>query len=258
LIETKWIEIINRQLDGELSEKEEAELVEYIKKNQEAQQFYSEQRRMIRYLNGVPEVNPPAGLKNAVMTGISESAHMHHENRPAPVLDSRNWFSRETMKVIISHAAFLLIGFGIAAYFIQTSSSKPLIDLNQLSGTIGLTRQALNQSGFVNTVEFQQFKGHVDQKQNKSEAWIKFNFSSGNEYKINLIYDPQVLCLRVFIPSDSKYIFLENTEKKLAVHSEGSFFLAFTKLESQRSDLKVEITEASGKIERFVLKVNDQ
>ena len=256
MIKSKIIELINRQLDGELNEKEAAQLQEYLKQDQEAQQFYKEQQHVITYLNSVPKLNPPLDMKNSIIAGIKGSASPDRHSGKAAVFDSRNWLSRANVRLIISHAAFLMIGFGLSVYLLHMSSRPATIDLNQLLGTIGLHHQRSVKSESAHTIKLQKFQGRVDLEQNQTQAWITFEFPTAEKFKTNLMYDPEVLNFQMFMASSSENISLENTKNGLVVRSAGSYLLFFEKLKNKPSDFQIEITNSSQENERLSLTLN--
>jgi hypothetical protein len=257
MIKLKIIELINRQLDGELNEKEAAQLKEYLKHDQEAGQFSKEQQQVNTYLNTVPEINQPMDMKDSIMAGINASASPDRHSGKAAVFDSRNWFSRENVRLIISHAAFLMIGFGLSAYLFHMSSRPATIDLNQLLGTIGLHHQRSVISSSAHAIKLKKFQGRVDLEQNLSQAWITFEFPPADKFTTNLIFNPDVLNFRMFMASTSETISLENTKNGLVVRSEGSYLLFFEKLKNIPSDVQIEITNSSQELERLSLTLNN-
>jgi len=258
MIKAKIIELINRQLDGELNEEEKAQLKNYLRRNQEAQRFYNAQRHMITYLNAVPDLNPPLDMKDSIMASVAVAARPDRKNHRAAVFEIGSWLSRENMRLIISHAAFLMIGFGLSAYLFNFSPHQPVIDLTQLSGTIGLHHQGLDASKSVQTIDLQKSPGHVALAENQFQVWITFDLSSADEFKTSLSYDPASLNFNGFMASRSENISLANTNKGLVVHSKGSYLLIFNKLKNQSSEFQIEISNTSQENERLKLTVNRQ
>lgn len=70
IIEEKYIELMNREVDGLTSGKEKAELKRYLRKNPEAERYYRELQFVAGVLNRVPEVEPPAELKASILRSI--------------------------------------------------------------------------------------------------------------------------------------------------------------------------------------------
>jgi len=69
-IEEKYIELMNREIDGLNSGKESAELQKYLRGNPEAERYYHELLFVAGALNRVPEVEPPAELKASILRSI--------------------------------------------------------------------------------------------------------------------------------------------------------------------------------------------
>ncbi len=69
-MEEKYIELMNREIDGLNSRKESAELEKYLHRNPEAGKYYRELLFVAGALNRVPEVEPPAELKASILNSI--------------------------------------------------------------------------------------------------------------------------------------------------------------------------------------------
>jgi len=258
MIKSKIIKLINRQLDGELSEKEAAQLSQYLKQDQEMQQFFNEQERMISYLNAVPEVDPPSDLKETIISGITEPANPESGKNKIPVFEIQSWFTRNRLRIIISHAALLIIGFSLSAYLIHPSQPQRVLDISQLSGTIGLEQENLVEPDFGQTYNLKIYSGQIDLKQNQTQVWITFKISPEMVFKTQLIYDASQLHFQVFMPSRTENISLQTTENILSISASGSFILLFKRIINQKSEVQIEIGNVQLGSERFELVVNQQ
>jgi hypothetical protein len=69
-MEEKYVELMNREIDGLNSRAESAELEKYLHRNPEAGRYYRELLFVAGALNRVPEVEPPAGLKASILNSI--------------------------------------------------------------------------------------------------------------------------------------------------------------------------------------------
>jgi len=66
----KYVELMNREIDGLNSPKERAELEEYLRGNRDAERYYRELLFVAGLLDRIPEVEPPAQLKQSIMRAI--------------------------------------------------------------------------------------------------------------------------------------------------------------------------------------------
>ena len=68
--EEKFIDLINKEIDGIISAQEKKGLMEYLEKNPEAKQKYQDLVDSTKYLDKLDEVEPPEELKSRIMNSI--------------------------------------------------------------------------------------------------------------------------------------------------------------------------------------------
>jgi hypothetical protein len=83
MIDERYIELINKELDGFNTEAESKELEEYLSDNGEALQYYDELLRTASALKRVEEVEPPSFLKTHILNSVSAL--------PAPTRSGFGW-----------------------------------------------------------------------------------------------------------------------------------------------------------------------
>ncbi len=93
-IDPRYVEMIHRDLDGELAETDRVELDAFLARTPEARNLREAFCSMSSILDRVGEVDPPAGLKHAVLASIAP-----RQADPSPVRNG--WFEwiRETFVV---------------------------------------------------------------------------------------------------------------------------------------------------------------
>jgi hypothetical protein len=70
MVEEKYIELMNREIDGLNSREESAGLKKILRANPEAERYYRELCFVAGVLSRAPEIQPPAELKAAIITSI--------------------------------------------------------------------------------------------------------------------------------------------------------------------------------------------
>lgn len=71
MIEEKYLELIHAELDGELPDEQRADLSRYLLANPEARALRDELRRVCAALDGIEPVEPPRGLREAIIEAIA-------------------------------------------------------------------------------------------------------------------------------------------------------------------------------------------
>lgn len=74
MIDEKYLELIHAEVDGELPDRERAELSRYLLANPEARAFREELRSVCAALDAIEQVEPPRGLKESILAAIATRA----------------------------------------------------------------------------------------------------------------------------------------------------------------------------------------
>ena len=161
-IEEKYIELMNREIDGLNSREESAELQKYLRRNPEAERYYRELLFVAGALDRVPEVEPPVELKASIMRAIfgeeagaaaaaGAKTRAGRERRPASILDL--FRVRWEPKFAYVLAACVAVGFFLFVLFWRVVPGRAPRDLEALYGSI-VSSQEAGQLLAVQPVEF--------------------------------------------------------------------------------------------------------
>lgn len=112
---------ISAYLDGELSEREVAELEKLLADSQEARQVLSELRRTVSLVRGLPEEQPPDDLYEAVTAQLERAALLEPTDVGAPARSALDRWAR--VRRFASVAAVLVAAVGIG-YLTITGNHK--------------------------------------------------------------------------------------------------------------------------------------
>lgn len=70
MIEVRYRELINAEIDGELTDRQRAELASYLLANPEAQAFRDDLRQVCDSLGRIEQVEPPSGLRASILRAL--------------------------------------------------------------------------------------------------------------------------------------------------------------------------------------------
>ncbi len=135
MIDPKYIELINRDLDGELTERERRALEAYLASNPEARTYSDEIHKLSEMLDKVERLEPHPNLKKKILNSVSTKRVERREK-------SWNWLPqfhlRLNFRLVFSFAAGVVAGLFLFAII------NPLQPVKQvdLVGTIGLEQTA--------------------------------------------------------------------------------------------------------------------
>lgn len=125
-------ELIHGDIDGELEAVEREELHRIMATSEEARQEHQRLRSLHDALSGMPDFEPPAGLRDAIVARVW-SAPVAPSHRPAARRPAQ---SRTRLSLVAAIAAAAVL----VAVLVDKDAHLPELDTSALSGTIG--RQA--------------------------------------------------------------------------------------------------------------------
>ena len=110
MIDERYVELINKELDGFNTESESKELQRFLSENDEALQYYDELRRAASALKRVEHVEPPSFLRTHILNSV--------KSLPVPVRSGFGWVNtvqdlfrrRASVKYGVVFATGLCIG----------------------------------------------------------------------------------------------------------------------------------------------------
>lgn len=152
MIEPKFIELMNMELDGALPERDRTQLHEYLSSAPEATKYFEGLRAAVEAANSVEQVEPPAGLRGKILDAVPFS-HPHVE---APLRGfagwRENWFTMPRFR----YAAFFVFGiaFGVLVYSAMNYDAQRGEGELNISHFLGTMKQFTSSDGFKQTRAF--------------------------------------------------------------------------------------------------------
>ena len=70
MIDQKYIELINHEIDGVITPKQKSMLDNYLKKNPQAEKLYQELIATSKIIDQIPAIEPSENLKKRIMNSI--------------------------------------------------------------------------------------------------------------------------------------------------------------------------------------------
>jgi hypothetical protein len=114
MIESKFIDWMNMELDGVLPERDREELRSYLSSHAEAATFYEGLRATVDAVNVVEFVDPPTGLSERILDAVPFAARRRQKSsRGVPA-----WWEKWSVMPRIRYAAVFVFGivFGVLVY----------------------------------------------------------------------------------------------------------------------------------------------
>ena len=133
-IDPRYIELMNAEIDGEISADDRLLLEAFLEKNPEAGRYRDETRETVERLNSIEMLEPPQGLRKSVMAEIRPAAA--GETAPGRGIGEMlaDFFGIAPVRYALSFAAGVILTFAIVSSDQATRSAFD--DVTSLVGTI--------------------------------------------------------------------------------------------------------------------------
>ena len=133
MIEERYIELMNREIDRANSEIETAELGRYLESSEEARMYYDQLRDLAAAFERAGEITPPTGLDQIILSSIAD--------REARRAASRERFSIRAFlhpksKLAYAFAAGVVLGLIIMAIIFRWPAGTPSPGVADLYGAL--------------------------------------------------------------------------------------------------------------------------
>jgi hypothetical protein len=221
MIEEKYIELMNKDIDGLLSPKENAALQEYLAKNQDAQAFHDDLHMLSKMLDQVVAVDPPSNLKKNILNSIRLKKHVERERRG--LLQSLPSFlnMKVNYRYAFSFSAGLIVGLLIYSLFTNLNKNT-FLDNSELTGTIFLDggSEKLRTADKVE-VNLEEITGTIEIKYLKNLALAEINLTAQPEIELLIEFDENDVVFDGFRQLDPSASRIEIAENFLSLTNKG-------------------------------------
>lgn len=193
MMEERYVELINKEIDGLNTPSESQELKSYLSKNEEARKFYDDLLRTAKALKRVEEMQPPSYLKNHILNSIKFG--------PAPLASRPAWMTkvveifqrRPLPRYALVFAAGLCVGI-LLIIFANPFGNDNVPDVSKLSGSMilltDLSHLQTIDSVWVNN---EGINGTFKTYRSEGKVLVEFAVKSPEDLKVELNSDPEQL-----------------------------------------------------------------
>ena len=138
MIDKKYIELMNKEMDRVITDSEKVTLNNYLSGNSEAEEFYRELKLTNDYLDQLPDREPSENLKNQIINSIDFSKY-------SPAINNKSFWSYlfvPKFKIAYSFAVGLIVG--IILIVVLSNNYNNVDKIRDISGTIGIDNSKSN------------------------------------------------------------------------------------------------------------------
>jgi hypothetical protein len=184
MIDEKYLELIQADVDGELPEQHRAELSRYLLASPEARGLRDELRQVCGALGQVPTAEPPPGLRDSILATIP---------RPAPGTAPSTVPMVRARFPLYRVAAAFAGGLLVSAIAFQLGDDRGArLDVSQVAGTLA-SQDPVARSAPVDTVQvsLDQAEGTVSLFRSATMRVVEFDLAVQQPLDVVVVHDGQ-------------------------------------------------------------------
>jgi len=245
----EFIELVNKEISGEIAPRESARLERYLRDNPHARKVRRELHETTDLLGRVDDIEPPPHLKRHILNSVDFSRYRGREKRPALGFFGR--VRRLGLSPRFAYAFAAGVAVGLAVFYIVLSGSWETYspDLSDLYATIGVSKDASFRSIERLPLDLPEAQGHVDLIRSGDLLICEVSLASTHPYEVRVLYDPAEVHFNGFRPEAGSRSLTEVGEGRLSASGsgEGRFLISLTKVTESALPIDIELV-ISGKV----------
>jgi hypothetical protein len=245
MIETKYIELINYEIDGVITPEQKSLLDKYLKNNLEAETLRSQLIATNNRIAEIPEMEPSANLKKQIMNSIDPTKYSTKSKTEWITNLNIDWVFHPKSKLAFAFVLgmFMTLLF-LTPFWLQDIQDTQRDDINFL-GTMGLDKinelkalkkidlDLMNTQGMIQFKKFEQF------------FILDLNINCDDQTELVFEYDPTHLHLIDINPvSTNQTIKIENSFIKISNANFIESLLLFSSESTESKSLNLKVFQA--------------
>jgi hypothetical protein len=190
MVNDKYMELMNRSIDGLLSSDEQAELENYLKAHPEARQQYENLKRVSEVLKKTPGVKPPLDMKQNIMDNIRSREESIGEKRGFFEIIVNTFRNRLSWRYSYAFSAGILFGIVVMAVSMSITEAPTPLDPSQVSGTL-MPAELPKDGSVLDSKEFSigAVSGTLSIRQSGNLVILETDIDSEEETSIRVFFD---------------------------------------------------------------------
>jgi len=189
MIDKKYIELMNKEIDGEITTIEQQRLHSYLSANPEAQKFHDELCQTSELLSKMPGVAPAPNIKKYVMNSIDLTRYSK-ATKPGRLKSLvANLLVKPSPKLAYAFALGILVGILVYSTLLENVIYKRGMDVTDFYGTIGVDEKAGFKTIQTIPIVLSEIDGTIAIKRLENIVVIEADLSTQQETEMRIEYD---------------------------------------------------------------------
>lgn len=253
MMEQKYVDLMNQELDGVNSPSQSRKLAEYLESDPDARQYYLELQDALQIFQKVDLLEPPQGLLESVMSTIGASEPAWAARRPQE-RSGRGWLDFFRPARAVTFATGALFGLILFAGITQFNPGADDSGNDFMRGTATALLDSSPGSHLPRTIDLPGVRGQLRVLDRKNGTLVQLELESAGPVRIEIKHDEQ-LALEAFhaTPPGRYELSAAGRSAEIAHTGSGEYYLLFSHLEGIDAEIEFLILAEGGSRDRFVV-----
>lgn len=245
MLNNKYIELVNKNIDGIITDAEKQELENLLSTNAEVREYHENLKDTLGLLdfNANSAVDPSPNLKKKIFNTIDPHLYSTSKNNNFKIPSFKNIIGKLNPKLAISFTAGLVSGlilFSIIFSNINISSGNKI----DYTGTIGLIDNTNAKILSTVPVDISGLSGEITLYNMNKYYWLDIDVNALDKYDFKLLfYHPDIYFDNISPLSSPDFKFIHgNNFIKLSGLSSSHYYLFLTKMTDKLTEMSFEIS----------------
>jgi hypothetical protein len=252
MIDERYIELMNGEIDGANSPEESAELKRYLESSLEAQSYFEGLRQLDQIFEEAKKKLPPEQVRQNILTSIYARKEAPEKKNTVAAVFSL-FKKKPSRRFVYAFAAGIIFGLCLFAVIIRFVPGSTSPDLEKLYGTLAILE---GKKPFFNSnpVDFKldEVSGSARFRYAKEKIFAELKLVYESDIQVILQYDPDIQFAGLNVEGSGDHqIEIKESEARLILSGASDYNLTFIILTNKhrtRSPINIKIVSAKGQL----------
>ncbi len=261
MIEEKYLELINREIDHMISPRQSKKLRKYLKHNPDAQRYYADLLVISKEFSQVKIVEPPQNLKKNIVNALPVGKYTKYERQ--------NVFQRYFETLLFGNkpryayvfSAGLITGIIVISLLFIILYKNNSVNIPDLYGAIGAnsTAKVFHTSDEL-TIDEESVKGDVRLSYSDKEIFIDATIRTTQDVNVTLKFNENDVNFREFKKSNnfSNDLIVKSNPLQFTCNGTNHYLIALGRITSNLSPVYLKIYSSGSIVYAYTLLSNPE
>ena len=195
MIDQKYIELINQEIDGVITPKQKSMLDNYLKKNPQAEKLYQELIATSKIIDQIPAIEPSENLKKRIMNSIDFNRYSEESKIKWIANQNMEWIFNPKSKMAIAFVLGMIVAFLFLTPFWLYDAQEKITNDTDFYGTIMMDQVNELKSFKQIDLDLNFIQGVISFKRLDQLFILELDIDCSDQTELVFEYDPNILQL---------------------------------------------------------------